>query len=70
MGNVPNGQSSHLEFHKDLFLVLFSFLVYINDIVENVNCDIKMFADDTSLFSLVRDEARTAFELNCDLEKV
>ena len=38
--------------------------------VENVNCDIKMFADDTSLFSLVRDEARTAFELNCDLEKV
>ena len=46
------------------------FLVYINDMVENVNCDIKMFADDTSLFSLVRDEARTAFELNCDLEKV
>ena len=26
------------------------FLVYINDIVENVNSDVKLFADDTSLF--------------------
>ena len=51
-------------------LGLLFFLVYINDIVENVNCDIKMFADDTSLFSLVRDEAKIAFELNCDLEMI
>ena len=28
------------------------------------------FADDTSLFSLARDEAKTAFELLCDLECV
>ena len=48
--------------------IYLSFLVYINEIVENVNCDIKMFADDTPLFSLVRDEGRTAFELNCDRE--
>ena len=26
------------------------FLVYINDIVENLSCDVKMFVDDTSLF--------------------
>ena len=26
------------------------FLVYINDIVEYVGCEIKLFADDTSLF--------------------
>ena len=25
------------------------FLVYINDIVDNINCDIGLFADDTSL---------------------
>ena len=30
------------------------FLTYINDIVDNVHCDIKLFADDTSLFSVVR----------------
>ena len=46
------------------------FLIYINDIVENVNCDIKLFADDTSLFQVVRGEARTALELNRDLERI
>ena len=35
------------------------FLVYINDLVENVDSDVKMFADDTSLFSVVYDEATT-----------
>ena len=46
------------------------FLVYINDLVESVGCDIKLFADDTSLFSTVYDESKTAEELNRDLEKV
>ena len=46
------------------------FLVYINDIVENLNCDAKIFADDTSLFSVVKDERKTADEMNSDLERV
>ena len=46
------------------------FLVYINDIVENLNCDVKIFADDTSLFSVVKDENKTADEINSDLERV
>ena len=46
------------------------FLVYINDLVENVRCDIKLFADDTSLFSAVYDESKTAAELNRDLDRV
>ena len=46
------------------------FLVYINDLVENVRCDIKLFADDTSLFSAVHDESKTAEELDRDLERV
>ena len=46
------------------------FLVYINDLVESVGCDIKLFVDDTSLFSTVYDESKTAEELNRDLEKV
>ena len=28
------------------------FLVYINDLVDNLHSDIKLFADDTSLFLL------------------
>ena len=46
------------------------FLVYINDLVDNINCDIKMFADDKSLFSCVYDPVRSALELNEDLDTV
>ncbi len=28
------------------------FLIYINDLVDGVTCDVKLFADDTSLFQL------------------
>ena len=46
------------------------FLVYINDLVDNVHCDVRMFADDTSLFSVVNEVNRTAEDLNRDLETV
>ena len=46
------------------------FLVYINDLVDDLKSDVKIFADDTSLFSVVNDVARTAEELNSDLEIV
>ena len=45
------------------------FLVYTNDIVENVNSDIKLFADDTSLFSVVQNVTRSADELNGGFRK-
>ena len=31
------------------------FLLYINDIVENINSSIRLFADDTSLYIIVDD---------------
>ncbi len=46
------------------------FLIYINDLVENVSCDVRRFANDTSFFSIVNDVANTAFRLNRDLEKI
>ena len=46
------------------------FLVYINDLVDNIGCDVRMFADDTSLFSTVNEENKSADELQSDLEKV
>ena len=33
------------------------FLVYINDLVDNISSDAKLFFDDTSLFTVVYDEA-------------
>ena len=46
------------------------FLVHLDDLVGNVGCDIKLFADDASLFSVVYGESKTAGELKRDLEKV
>ena len=45
------------------------FLIYINDIVEDVNSDILLFADDTSLLKTLIDE-RSVTEINTDLEKL
>ena len=43
------------------------FLLYINDIVENINCSIRLFADDTSLYIIVDDPLDTAQFLNSDI---
>ena len=42
------------------------FLICINDLSDNVQCNPKLFADDTSLFSTVKDSERTANNLNND----
>ena len=36
------------------------FLIYINDLVDNLSSEAKLFADDTSLFSVIYDEKITA----------
>ena len=33
------------------------FLIYINDIVKDINCNIRLFADDTSLFTVFESKA-------------
>ena len=46
------------------------FLVYINDLVDNISSDAKLFADDTSLFTVVYDVDVAADKLNRDLEVI
>ena len=43
------------------------FLIYINDLVDDLSSEAKLFADDTSLFTTVYDEAVAADQLDCDL---
>ena len=43
------------------------FLIYINDLPDNVTSNPKLFADDTSLFSTVTDPNVTANKINNDL---
>lgn len=46
------------------------FLVYINDIVQDINSTIRLFADDTSLYIIVENPAIAAQILNSDIAKV
>ena len=46
------------------------FLIYINDIINDISCSIKLFADDTSLYIVVEDEYLAAEMLNSDIEKI
>ena len=46
------------------------FLVYINDLERNIKSNIKFFADDTMLFSIVKNPQISANELNRDLDGI
>ena len=46
------------------------FLVYINDLAVGLKCNVKLFADDTSLFTVVEDPNTAANDMNHDLESI
>ena len=46
------------------------FLLYINDIVNDIGCNIRLFADDTSLFVIVENPDSAAELINTDMGKI
>ena len=46
------------------------FLIYINDLSEELSTNAKLFADDTSLFSVIHDSQTSANVLKKDLEMI
>ena len=46
------------------------FLIYINNLPHNIYSVCKMFADDTALFSKVKDSSLSLSDLDYDLEKI
>ena len=46
------------------------FLIYINDLEKNIKSNVKFFADDTMLFSIVKDPLLSANDLNYDLDLI
>ena len=46
------------------------FLIYTNDLENGIISNVKFFADDTSLFSVVNNPTLSAFELNSDLKVI
>ena len=70
---VLNGKSSEWKYvsagvPQGSALGLLFFCVYINDLAEGLFSDERLFADDTSLFSVVYDEQVSADILNADLK--
>ena len=59
-GSLPQGSTLQALF----------FLIYINDLSDNILSTIKLFADGTSIFSAVNDANVSADELNKDLQKI
>ena len=46
------------------------FSLYINDLTENLKCNVKLFTDDTSLFTVVQNPNTAANDMNHDLEVI
>ena len=46
------------------------FLIFINDLIADLKCNVKLFADDTSLFTIVQDSTTAANDMNHDLELI
>ena len=49
------------------FYFFFLFLIYITDLGDGLSSNTKLFADDTSLFSIIHDSVIMTSELNSDL---
>ena len=62
------GQYQCWYFSRSILALLF--LIYINDLSDNLQCNPKLFADDTSLISTVKDPESTANNLNNDLKEI
>ena len=52
---------------QGLILGPFLFLVYINDLHDTLQSDVRIYADDTSLFSVVHDSRLSSDALSSDL---
>ena len=74
-GIVLNGQSLSWTNVKagvpqDSILGPFLFLIYIIDLADGLFSNTKLFADDTSLFSVIHDSVITTLELKSDLSRI
>ena len=46
------------------------FLIYVNDMVKEVSCGVKLFADDTLMYIIVDNPELTTVELNRNMDKL
>ena len=69
-GQVSNWTSIEAGVSQGSILGPLLFLIYINDLSDDLSTNAMLFADETSLFSVVRDINTSATHLNNDLRKI
>ena len=69
-GQVSTWNSVYSGVPRGSVLAPLLLLIYINDLSDNLSSNVKLFADDTSLFSVIHDINISAGELNEDLKKI
>ena len=69
-GQVSTWTSVNAGVQQGFILGPLLFLIYINDLSDNLSSNVKLFADDTSLFSVIHDINISSAELNDDLKKI
>ena len=70
---VLNGQESDIQYWCASgfnSLVHYFFLIYINELSDNLETNVKLFADDASMFSAVSDPISASQKPNKDHDKV
>ena len=70
MVKLENGHKLRPVFRKVQFLGPLLFLVYTSDSPERLTSNVKLFADDTSIFLVVHDSRSSSLSLNEDLPKI
>ena len=69
-GQVSTWTSVNAGVPQGSILRLLLFLIYINDLSNNLSSNVKLFANDTSLLSAIYDINLSARELTEDLKKI
>ena len=70
MGKYLSGKKINAGVSQDLILGPLFFLIYINDLPDGISSLVKLFEDDTTLFSVVQNKNDSASKLNKDLDNV
>ena len=69
-GQVSTWKNINAGVPQNSILVPLLFFIYINDFTEGLTNNIKLFADDTSLLSVVYDTQASANDVNKDLKLI